>query len=47
MTDRIALILGLLLVGLIALDVFANGGDVLLFLARKFAVFLDFLMFWR
>ncbi|WP_168733027.1 hypothetical protein [Aliigemmobacter aestuarii] len=47
MTDRIALVLGLVLVALILTDVLANGGDVLLFLARKFAGFLDYLMFWR
>jgi hypothetical protein len=47
LTDRIAVILGLVLIGLALLDVLANGGGVLLFLARKFAVFLDAVMFWR
>lgn len=47
MTDRIALVLGLVLVGLIAVDVFANDGAALLFLLRKVFVFIEFLAFWR
>lgn len=47
MTDRIALVLGLCLIGLIALDIVANGGAALLFLMRKFFVFIEFLAFWR
>lgn len=47
MTDRIALILGLILMAVILLDVLANGGDVLMFLARKFATLVDYLAFWR
>ncbi len=47
MTDRIALVLGLCLIGLIGLDIVANGGAALLFLMRKFFVFIEFLAFWR
>jgi hypothetical protein len=46
-TDRIALVLGVVLLGAIALDVLANGGAALLFLMRKFFVFIEFLAFWR
>lgn len=47
MTDRIALYLGVALVGLIVLDLAANGGEALLFLLRKIFVFIEFLAFWR
>ncbi|MFN7051738.1 MAG: hypothetical protein ACK4NH_06450 [Gemmobacter sp.] len=47
MTDRIALALALLILGLIAADVLANGGDVLLFLGRKFTDLLQYVIFWR
>ena len=47
MTDRIALILAILIVALCALDLFANGGGVLFFLARKLFVFVEYLVFWR
>ena len=47
MTDRIALVLGGVLVGLILLDIVANSGDAFLFLMRKFFVFIEFLAFWR
>lgn len=47
MTDRIALFLGVALVGAIVTDLAANGGEALLFLMRKFFVFIEFLAFWR
>lgn len=47
MTDRIALFLGVALVGAILIDLAANGGEALLFLVRKFFVFIEFLAFWR
>jgi hypothetical protein len=28
-------------------DIFLNGGDALLFLLRKFAVYIDYVSFWR
>lgn len=46
MTDRIALALGIAIVGLIALDFAANGGEASLFLARKLFSFIGFLAFW-
>jgi len=46
-TDRIALILGALIVALIGLDVIFNSAEGLLFLGRKFAVLIDFLTFWN
>lgn len=47
MTDRIALILGALIVALIAMDVLINDAVGMLFLGRKFAVLIDFLTFWN
>lgn len=47
MTDRIALYLGLLLAAFIAADLGLNGGEILLFLARKFIVLMDWVEFWR
>ena len=47
MTDRIALILGIVIVALCALDLFANGGEVLFFLARKLFDLVEYLAFWR
>lgn len=47
MTDRIALFIGIALIGLIVLDLAANGGEALLFLLRKIFVFIEFLAFWR
>jgi hypothetical protein len=45
-TDRIAFALGIAIVGVIGLDLVANGGEALLFLMRKLFVFVDFLAFW-
>ncbi|MEH7826774.1 hypothetical protein [Gemmobacter denitrificans] len=47
MSDRIAFALGLIICALIALDVLANGGDALLFLARKLQDLTEYLIFWR
>lgn len=47
MTNRIALILGALLLGLIAADLVLNGGAALLFLARRLHALLDWMAFWR
>ena len=46
-TDRIALVLGLLIVGLVGLDVFLNDGASLIFLARKLLSLMDYLRFWK
>ena len=47
MTDRLAIILGVLIVVMIGLDLMLNEGSVLLFLALKFAALVDWLVFWR
>ncbi len=47
MTDRLAIILGAIVALLIAADLFANGGGVLLFLARKLLDLTEYLIFWR
>lgn len=47
MTNRLAIILGLILVGLIAADIVLVEGANLLFLGRKFFVLIDWLAFWR
>ena len=46
-SDRIALTLAALILGLVVADVLANGGDVLLFLGRKFTDLLEYVIFWR
>lgn len=46
-TDRLAIILGALVVLLIATDLLANGGEVSLFLARKMMDLMEYLIFWR
>jgi hypothetical protein len=46
-TDRIALILGLVIVAAILGDIFANGGDALFFLSRKFVDMVEYLAIWR
>ena len=47
MTDRLAIILGAIVALLIAADLFANGGGVLVFLARKMLDLMEYLIFWR
>ncbi|WP_199178502.1 hypothetical protein [Acidimangrovimonas sediminis] len=47
MTDRLALILGLLLVLMFGADFLFNHGDATLFLARKLTELVDYLEFWR
>lgn len=47
MTDRLALILALLIALAIGADLLLTGGATLLFLARKFVVLLDWVQFWR
>lgn len=47
MSDRVALVFGLILIGAIALDVLANDSTALVFLLRKFVVLVDYMMFWR
>jgi hypothetical protein len=47
MTDRLALVLGLLIAALIFADFMMNGGNALFFLARKGVDLIDYLAFWR
>jgi hypothetical protein len=46
MTDRTALILGTVLVGLVAADL-ALGTGAVLFVARRLVGLVDWLIFWR
>jgi hypothetical protein len=47
MTNTIALFLGLFLLAAIGLDLMANDGAALLFLARKFLHLVEWVAFWR
>lgn len=47
MTDRIALALGAVILTLAALDLAANGGEVLLFLAHKTFDLIEYVSVWR
>lgn len=47
MTNTIAVVLGVLILGALAIDVMVYGTEHILFLGRKFAEFLEWLAFWR
>jgi len=47
MTNSIALVLGLLLVGGLALDLFLYGTEHVVFLGKKLFEFTEWLAFWR
>ena len=47
MSNRLALILGSLIVAAVLADQFANNGVGSLFLARKLLEFIEWLAFWR
>ena len=47
MTNTIAVALGILILGALAIDVMMYGTEHLLFLSRKFADFIEWLAFWR
>ncbi|MDA5093934.1 hypothetical protein O2N63_07520 [Aliiroseovarius sp. KMU-50] len=47
MTDKIALYLGIVIVALIGFDYLVFDGAELLFLAKKFAEFSEWIAFWR
>jgi len=47
MTDRLAIVLGLVILAAFALDFALNHGDASMFLLRKFAAFIEYLSFWR
>lgn len=46
-TDRIALILAVLIAVLLSVDLLVNDGQVLLFLAKKIVDLAEYLIFWR
>lgn len=47
MTNSIAVVLGVLILGAMAVDVMLYGTEHLLFLGKKFADFIEWLAFWR
>lgn len=47
MTNPIALVLAILIVGAIAADVMLYGMEHLIFLGKKFAELLEWIAFWR
>ena len=47
MTDRLAIVLGLVIVAAIAADLIANSGQALMFLLKKFADMVEWMAFWR
>jgi hypothetical protein len=47
MTDRIALYLAVLILGLILLDVTLNDAAVMTFLLRKLVDMIEYVAFWR
>jgi len=47
MTNKIALMLGLLIVGAIVVDVMYYGTEHIVFLAKKMADLIEWLAFWR
>ncbi len=47
MTNRLALILGLLIVSALAADVGLNDSTALMFLLRKFVDMVEWMAFWR
>ncbi|WP_323006857.1 hypothetical protein [Pseudorhodobacter sp.] len=47
MTNTLAIWLGMLIFAAILGDIFLNGGEALMFILRKFAVFIEYLSFWR
>lgn len=47
MTNRLALVIACLLIGLIAADQLYFGWDLHIFLGRKFTDFIEYIAFWR
>lgn len=47
MTNRLAIILGVLIVSTLAVDYAIYGSEHLLFLAKKMFELMDWLAFWR
>ena len=47
MTNRIALVLGLMIIAAIVIDVLIYGDEHMIFLAKKLMEFIDWIAFWR
>jgi hypothetical protein len=47
MTNRIAFVLGLIIVALIVADINLNDGTYLIFLIKKFWDLIEYMAFWR
>jgi hypothetical protein len=47
MTNRIAAVLGLILLGLLLADVLVFGSEHIVFLAKKLLDLIDWMAFWR
>lgn len=47
MTNQIALVLGLLIVGAVGADLIFNAGGASLFLVRKFLDLIEWVAFWN
>lgn len=47
MTNRIALVLGLIIAAAIVADAMVYGNQHLIFLAKKFAELIEWIAFWR
>lgn len=47
MTNRIAVILGIIIIAVLAIDHFQYHSELALFLGHKLIAFIDFLKFWE
>ena len=47
MTNRIAIVMGLIIVALIVLDATMNESEATIFLLRKFWALIEYMAFWR
>lgn len=47
MTNRIALVLALMIIAALAIDIFVYGSAHMIFLGKKFLEFLEWIAFWR
>lgn len=47
MTNRIALVLGVLIIGLVVADILLFGTEHVVFLSKKLFDLIDWLSFWR
>ena len=47
MNNTVAILLGVILVGLIAFDIQTNDGEYLIFWGRQMLRLIDWLAFWR